>query len=198
MEQSPIAEFRLLLDTSSSEADVQAFLEKHPWMLTVHSRTVVTQLPLGSEYRVDFAYSRSANAGHFLSLIEIERPDMEVFNANDEFSQPFNHAVQQVIDWNEWCTRNPQYLADLAAPLFGSLDDGYKRYPGFLYPRIELIAGRRSQLSNKRRKSRFVARANSLQRTMTILTYDDFLDSMDIPSAIPDVVCVRYNNQRFS
>lgn len=197
MHTAVVEKFRLLLDSAHNEADIQSFIEQHPWMLTSHG-PVVAQLPLGSEFRVDFAFGVRANGGDFLNLIEIERPDMEIFNANDEFSQSFNHSIQQIIDWSEWCARNRPYVHGLIGPLFSPMATHTVFFSDFTVPRVKLIAGRREQISNERRKRRFVARAGSLERTLEIQTYDDFVDSIHIPLREREVECVRYNNQAYS
>lgn len=164
-------------------------------MLTPYGPIVVTQLPLGAEFRADFAYFERLNQGDMVYLIEIEQPDMAIFNANDEFSQAYNHAIQQITDWTEWCGCNRQYLIKLTATIFGST----RRYSSdYLVLKTTLIAGNRNQISNERRKRRFVARASSLDRTMTLRTYYDFLDHIYITSHTPDVRCLRYNNQTYS
>ena len=189
--------FAALLESSDSEAEVQRFLEEHPWMLSGHDH-LVTQLPLGAEFRVDFAYAWRGNGGDFLNLIEIERPDLEIFNSNDEFSQPFNHAVQQIVDWSGWCTQNRSYLTGVIKELLDPVSKDIDFSVEYLVPGFTLIAGRRAQISNVVRKRRFVARANSVSRTMRIQTYDDFLDSVRRNGGAPNVRCIRYKGQKFS
>lgn len=169
--------FRCLLDKSRKETEIQSFLEEYPFLLTSGyfpaGGIVISQLPLGADFRVDFAYLLVLNGGDFLHLVEIERPDIEMFTRKDEFTQEFNHAVQQIHDWAQWCVENREYLTNVLAQLL----DGNRSW-FHPYPRLTLVAGRRSQLSNDKRKRRFAAKANSLSREMKLSTYDDFMDGM--------------------
>jgi hypothetical protein len=169
--------FGRLLDSSRKESDIQSFLEEYPFLLTSGyypaGGVVISKLPLGADFRVDFAYLLILNGGDCLHLIEIERPDLEMFTAGDEFTQEFNHAVQQIHDWGQWCDENREYLTNVLAQL---LDENRSWFHP--YPRLTLVAGRRSQLSNDRRKRRFAAKANALNREMKLSTYDDLMDGL--------------------
>ena len=194
--------FGYLLDTSRKEAEIQSFLEEYPFLLTSGyfpaGGIVVSQLPLGADFRVDFAYLLVLNGGDFLHLIEIERPDLEMFTGKDEFTQEFNHAVQQIHDWGQWCGENREYLTNVLAQLLCGNRSWF--HP---YPHLTLVAGRRRQLSNDRRKRRFAAKANSLSREMKLSTYDDLMDGLgfarhgDLSRVDVSVRTHIYKGQRF-
>jgi len=201
MLKDTLSKFRDLLDTSCDEASVHRFMEANPILVTlgvVPEGPVISQLGLGTEFRVDFAfiYGR-ANAGDFIHFVEIERPDLLLFNADDSFSRHYNQAVQQLLDWREWWTRNSTYLVRRLELLF---DNG--RFSHAI-PTFTLIAGRRSQITSAVRKQRFVAKANSFVRDFDLMTYDDLIDrcarnsnaESDLDSGAK-TICVKVHDQR--
>src|SRR4051794_7200332 len=103
-----IDNLRNLIEVATTEAPIQEYLEKYPFLVSGSSRVkgkvVISQFPLGADFKADFAYVISNSGGTYLVLIEIERPDMRIFLDNDEFTQPYNHAFQQLQDWASWCT----------------------------------------------------------------------------------------------
>lgn len=197
-----LEKFDHLLDSSKKETEIQSFLEEYPFLLTSgyypEGGIVISQLPLGADFKVDFAYVVILNGGDFLHLVEIERPDLEMFTSKNEFTQEFNHAVQQIHDWSQWCSENREHLTNVLLQLLNGNRSWF--HP---YPRLTLIAGRRNQLSNDRRKRRFAAKANALSREMNLSTYDDLMDSLgftrygDISKVDVDVRTHIYKNQRF-
>jgi hypothetical protein len=192
-------EFQVLLDSSSEERPLQVFLEQHPWMLTCRyaawPKIVITQLPLGVDHRPDFVFFWRNSAGNFVSLIEIEPPHLQLFNANDEFSASFNHAIQQLEDWSSWLRSNSGYVEHLLEPLTEEFSTGV---PTFRYVDLLLIAGRRSQLSSVKRKRRWEERTNRAQRDTSIRTYDGFLEAVrSTYRPDHDTQCVRYSDQGY-
>lgn len=99
-----IKDLEKLIDSNVKEREIQPFLEKYPWLLTGTHPTyeVISQFPLGSDFRCDFVYFFSWSSGNFIQMIEIESPQLEIFNTKDEFTQGFNHALQQLEDWSNW------------------------------------------------------------------------------------------------
>ena len=90
-----------LLLSESTEQPLQSFLEQNPFMLSgfgghVHKDVVISHLPLGTEFKTDFAWLDINSRATTIHLIEIESPSLKIFNNNGEFSQPYNHAVQQL------------------------------------------------------------------------------------------------------
>jgi hypothetical protein len=171
-------ELKLLIDTAQTEAPIQAFLEENPYLVIGVNDAIlsmlISQFPLGAEFRADFAFVSYDSAGTYLHLIEIERPTLHIFVDTDEFSQPFNHAVQQLQDWVLWCEMNQPYLQNVLEPLlqFGG--------SGHLTPICRLIAGRRAELKNTKRKRRYSAKVNKSPRGIEISTYDRFLSSLPL------------------
>jgi hypothetical protein len=195
-----VEQFQALLNASSEERPLQVFLEQHPWMLTIRENAwppvVITQLPLGVDHRPDFVFFRRHSAGEFINLVEIEPPQLQIFNADDEFSAPFNHAIQQLEDWSSWLGSNAAYVEHLLEPL---TEEFSTEVPTFRYITLYLVAGRRSQLSSVKRKRRWEERNNRAPRNTTIRTYDGFIESV-VSAYQPDLdtTCVRYSNQGYT
>ena len=194
-------ELKDLVNTSQTEAPIQTFLEKNPFLVIGANdatlNMLISQFPLGSEFRADFAFVNYNSGGTYLHLIEIERPTLHIFVETDEFSQPFNHAVQQLQDWMLWCEMNQTYLQNVLEPLlqFGSSGN-------HLTPICKLIAGRRAELTNVKRKRRYSAKVNKSPRGVEISTYDRFLSSLPIgafldASEAEYTKCVTYKDQGF-
>lgn len=172
-----------LLNRNARENELQALLERHPAILTEHRGLspplVLSQLPLGADFVVDFAYFWSQSNGSFLTLVEIEPPDLPVFNDNDEFSARFHHALQQLSDWEEWCRRKPEFVDAFVDPLF----DMGLTMGGFSFTEIQtrLIVGRRANVrSNARRRMRWEHRAKEFGGR-EVRTWDSLVDALKRP-----------------
>jgi hypothetical protein len=183
-----------LLDTNARESELQQLLEEHPSVLVeqrgISPHLVLSQVPLGSDFVADFAYFWSQSNGSYMTLIEIEPPDMSVFNENHEFSARFSHAVQQLADWEAWCRRNPNFLDVFVDPLFdaGLIMGGFS----YMYVRTKLIAGRRKDVqSNARRRMRWEQRGNELGGR-EVRTWDSLVEELKFdPNRISWWGCVK-------
>lgn len=49
---------------------------------------LISQFPIGADFKADFAFAFFNSTGVYLELIEIESPTMRMFTQNDEFSRP--------------------------------------------------------------------------------------------------------------
>lgn len=192
-----ITTLRTLVDDGAAEERLQCYLESHPWLVTrrgLHPRVVIAKPPLGADFRPDFAYFWSESNGSFLELLEIEAPSLAVFTAGDEFSARFNHALQQLADWADWCDRNRDGLMRLLEPLFHA-----HGFPMFTRIRTRLIAGRRAAVrANPRRLKRWEARCNEID-ARRIRTWDGFVETCIAEAGIENraLTCVAYREQRF-
>ena len=77
-------ELELLLSKHQHERPLQQYLEHHAFMVTgfgghVHKDIVISQLPLGSDFKTDFAWLDSNSSGMTLHLIEIESASLQMF-----------------------------------------------------------------------------------------------------------------------
>jgi hypothetical protein len=202
--QQSVSHLRALVDSGEPEETLQAHLEAHPWMVAgIHPLDpylVISKPPLGADYHPDFAFFWHHSGGLFIEMLEIERPSIEVFTSADEFTAEFNHAVQQLSDWEDWCNRHGDGVSDLLEPLVHmGLTTGL---PRFSRVRTRLIAGRRAAASlHPRRKRRWQSRVAEVP-SREIRTWDGFLSSFpdvllaDNPSQ-RRITCVRYRQQRY-
>lgn len=167
-----------LVDQEPLEQTVQEYLEDNPSAICgakyVMGNGIISKLPLGNNYITDFAYINPQSGYTFLHLIEIEKPGKSIFTKNDEFTQEFKQALQQVQDWLQWCSINHPYIRDLFEPLREMFDESVWLYN----VRALLIYGRQSEINNARRKDRW-----SQQKTnnpfIEIRTYDGFAREMN-------------------
>lgn len=165
-----------LLDSTSGEADIQAFLERHPSLLPglsdLHNgplhNIIATKLPLGPDYQTDFAFiSRHSMALQF-TFIEIERPDKPIFNKDGSFSQTFQQARQQVGDWALWGRNNVGALLQMFSPMFTN----YNGTEDLKTVRAYLVYGRRAELEGDRKKHDRWRTLQVPRAETAVMTYD--------------------------
>lgn len=191
-------ELELLLTKCQDERPLQQYLEDHAFMVTgfgghVHKDIVISQLPLGTDFKTDFAWLDSNSRCTTIHLIEIESASLQIFNENGEFSQPYNHAVQQLKDWHHWAGRNQQYFANVLEPL--------ELFTNHLQVSCHLIAGRRSSLNNQKKKRRYESLHEELPKWMRVQTWDGFLKNIPLAryagSHSESIKCVTYRDQSY-
>lgn len=168
--------FQQLLASNPDEPTIQSYLENHPQSLVANKHilgnVVVRKLPLGRDLVTDFSYVEPQSGRAYLHMIEIESSTKEIFTKEDQFTEKFNHALQQVVDWMQWVERNRQGVIDLLEPLRAPTNAAIVMYTA----RGHLLFGRRRDISNVRRNERWAAikTANPL---ITIRTLDGFEES---------------------
>ena len=111
-----------IIDVAEDERPVQPFIETHPALILPRNRHVlgnilISQFPLGADFKADFAYAFFNSTGVYLELIELESPRLTMFTRQDDFSRPFLHALQQAEDWLEWSERNQDCYFSTLEPL---------------------------------------------------------------------------------
>lgn len=60
------------------------------------------EVPLGNNYRCDFAWLNDNTDGPEWVLVEIEKPNMQLFTKKNEPTQNLNHAIEQVRSWERY------------------------------------------------------------------------------------------------
>lgn len=199
-DEALLNELAALLDGENvSEQIVQSYLERHPEILvanhTPNPRCVISQFPLGPDFRCDFAFYTYPSFGMMLHLTEIESPRLEPFTGGDEFSSQFNHAFQQLEDWSGWVKQNRDAIYHLVQPLVTA---GYgPQAPHFDDVFLDLVIGRRRHLSNARRKRRWTERVARLPRLTSVRTWDGFIESRRDRRFSERYPCLRYHEQAF-
>jgi hypothetical protein len=193
-------EWKSFLETASTEAQVQNFLENHPGLLPglrdfhngpLHD-IVVTKFPLGADYRTDFAFVTRHSMALQFTFVEIEDPTKPIFNKDDSFSQKFNHARQQVSDWVGWAERNITLLADMFGPMF----DTYNASEDRKTVRGYLVYGRRGEIeADRRRRERWQSVQASSDARVWVMSYDRLGPAPAGDEA--DLIVCTYENRGF-
>lgn len=152
--KSLLEEFDALINEKKSEEIYQKFLMKNPVFIDPLSSKVIAKKKLGSEFITDFVVQRFDN--EYL-VVEIEKPQDNIFTQKGDFSSKFIHAFGQVIDFQEWISSNIAYAQ--------------KHLPGISSPQGILVIGLKHSLSDQQNKKlkKFVNNSNNIK----IYTYDD-------------------------
>ena len=105
--------YQLLNSSSTSENDIQTFLETNssliplPFILNhaLNGNSVISKLNLGNTYVTDFAYLTKSTVKWQLVLIELEESKKKFFTKENLFSAEFNRALAQIDDWKIYCDK---------------------------------------------------------------------------------------------
>lgn len=154
-------EFSHLLERRrKKEADLHAFLKKHPFLIDAHAASIHSEVRVGS-FRADLVL-RYKQSDKRVLLIELELDDDKIFKKNNRLFDKINHAAQQIEDWITEIKRN----SDAMPPwLRGEYDAA-----GLV------VVGRSQQLTEDQKQTLFNLNAN---RSVKILTYDDLLERLN-------------------
>ncbi|GAA0405047.1 DUF4263 domain-containing protein [Cocleimonas flava] len=186
--QNSIQQFHKLLDNCQNESEMQKFLEGSlyylPGLRDLHNGvmedTIVTKMPLGSDHITDFAFVSRNSMNMQYTLIEIEDPNKNIFTKGDQFSSYFNHALQQIKDWQLWFNKNGTYLDksfnDIVNYRVDTSDD-YKSFKAYL------VYGRRSEINNRVRKDRWQNLEKSLGEELKVMSYDRLASNIECASS---------------
>ena len=142
------------LSTDPTEPEVQAFLEKHPWLVPGHSTpgvasghyplhcALITQPRLMGQdtYIPDFMWIATHSGAWFPTLVEIESPGKRIFNQDGTPSADFNRARNQLNQWRSWF--NEPVNVEQFLRMYGIPDSMLRRTRRL---HMILIYGRRSE-----------------------------------------------------
>jgi hypothetical protein len=104
--------FEALLDAERPERAYQKFLEEHPEFLLLpfllnhqlHFGAIVSQFRLNTELTADFCYLTKSTAEWWLVLIELERPNIQLFRKDKLQLTPtadFSARLAQIQTWKD-------------------------------------------------------------------------------------------------
>ncbi len=104
------------LNTARNENDIQSFLQLNPILLLQHlggghGRWVIPKQRLGAEYVTDFLIGERSSIGFEWQAVELESPNVPMFNKKGDPSKELTHAIRQIQDWRAWLSRNQNYAA---------------------------------------------------------------------------------------
>lgn len=142
------------------EADLHAFLLRHPVVLDAHAAAVHSEVRIG-RYRADLVL-RYEQSDKRILLVELERDDDKIFNKNNRLMHKVAHASQQIEDW---ITMIRQNAPEMPAWLKGKY-----------VPEGLVVIGRSTELSVDQKETLFNINAN---RIVKIVTYDDLLERLN-------------------
>lgn len=190
-----------LLQTNPEERDCQNFFESNVGAICgsgyFMGNAVIRKFPLGTDYVTDFSYVNPQSGRCFVYLVELESPSKSIFTKNDQFTQDFNQALQQVNDWLIWCSKNRESLNQQLEPLRRKSGDAITMYA----PRGILIYGRSAEINSIQRQDRWTAKTEE-NHHIQIRTYDgwarerkDFLTGSNFPGYLE---CVAYQNRNYN
>lgn len=104
-------EYDSILENCKDENDIQRYLEKNGnllpvsnWLLghQVHCSLIISKFKFGNKYVSDFVYLTKCSDEWYVVFVEIENPKKLIFTKNDHFTSEFNHAYEQVQDWERY------------------------------------------------------------------------------------------------
>jgi hypothetical protein len=148
-----LKEFRSLLD--GPEADLQAFLEDNPELLSPTHLRMWKKVPLGRRF-TDFVFKEPNE----YVLVELEAPSRPLFRKDGQQSEELTHAIKQVNDWLRYIEDNP----DTVRRELGL--EGISTHPECL-----IVIGRSASL-NEQDQRQLVTMQGTMPK-FRILTYDD-------------------------
>ncbi|GAB6393319.1 MAG: DUF4263 domain-containing protein [Treponematales bacterium] len=98
---------------NNSERELLAILKDNSFLFyELYSRKYGIQpafheVDFGGKLRCDFAWLNDNSDGPEWTLVEIEKPRLNIFKNGGEPTQEFNHAIEQVKSWRRYFNENP-------------------------------------------------------------------------------------------
>ena len=150
----------LLAKRRKREADLHAFIERHPEMLDGHAAKVHSEVRIG-DFRADLVL-RYEQSDKRVVLVELEMDNAPIFNKKGRLRSAVVHASQQIEDW------------------IGAIRANDPRMPDWLKETYAVeglvVIGRSTTLDDDARKTLFNLNSN---RVVKIITYDDLLERLN-------------------
>lgn len=154
-----ISDFNKLINQNNREEVYQEFLTKNPVLIDPLAKLIIPKQKLGVEYITDFVLRKFTDE---YVLIEIEKPSDRIFNASNDFTSRFTHALGQILDFQEWVEANIAYAQ--------------KHMPNIISPTGLLIIGLSSELTTlqKSKLRRFNVNNNGKVR---VICFDEIVEN---------------------
>jgi len=151
----------LLEEFGGTEEKIHQWLynEKHQIFLNSDIKRIWSKLPFGSKVS-DFVIEHSDAT---YTLIEIERANLRIFRKSDsELTADFNHACQQVSDWQ-------RYIRDNAHTVRSEL-----KLKGIYEPKGMVVMGRSAEIDKPDAETRWTDKKNRHEHA--VFTYDEIIE----------------------
>jgi hypothetical protein len=97
----------------NSERKILEILKKNSFLFyeLYHRKFAIcpcfSEVSLGNKYRCDFCWLNDNSDGPEWTLVEIEKPKMQLFTLKNEPTASLHHAVEQVNSWKIYFDENP-------------------------------------------------------------------------------------------
>lgn len=133
---------KLISDETTNERKCLEFVRDHAALFFQRSNIqpiVISELSLGSDYRVDFVIvTEGFSGGTTYKLIEFESPNSKLYKSNGKSSSRLSEAIDQVLEWRRWISQHRSQ----ARKIFPSIRWGANAQPTFTY---QIVIGRRNE-----------------------------------------------------
>lgn len=154
--ERPLRELKQLLSTNQrDESRYQELIQKHPWILGAHYKSVQDLRKLDDENIPDFTGVRVRDG--YRDIIEIKSPFMPILRQDGELGSEFNSSWNQVERYLDFTRQEKDYLR--------------RKGLNFDLPRCFLILG--YQLTDQALRKLRVKQSNN--PSIEIWTYDDLI-----------------------
>jgi len=152
----------LIQSPEVSEREVHRFLVHHPELIDPAASRIMSEVALGSDYRVDIALQYDIGRLQKTQLIEVERPNHDLFTKAGRPRAHVTHAIQQVEDWIRWWRENPERVPAPLRPEFP--------------PEGTVLIGRSISVDPDQQNR---LEHLNLNRKVKVVTYDTLLERFD-------------------
>lgn len=108
---------------NSSERELLQLLKDNSFLFSeIFSRQwgiqpIFSEVPFGNDFRCDFCWLNDNSDGPEWVLVEIEKPNVRLFNQKNEPSADLNHGIEQVKSWQRYF----EYLPAEKRRIFGAV-----------------------------------------------------------------------------
>jgi len=155
-------QFNELLKSAQRE-ELQVFLKDHPEFLYPDFILCHPKFKLGEDYITDYVLLVQGHQGPEYVFVEIERPEKELFTDSGQFSPKFTQAKNQLLDWDNWLTKNHAYVS--------------QKLPNLYKPQFHLVIGRSNELDLERKEK---IQSEFTGTTRRFSTYDDLANRFKV------------------
>ncbi|WP_196599648.1 Shedu immune nuclease family protein [Pectinatus frisingensis] len=200
-----IRKFKNLLDDeNNNENDIQYFLEDNSELIPLpfiaghqlHQSAIISKLPIGNGYVLDFAYLTKCSDYWYLVLMEIEDPKKTIFkksSENIEFTSKFNNAYDQVLSWKSYLEdgNNTEEIKKRVKKLMGV--GSISELP--FYVRYVLVYGRKSEKQDSKRRISLLNQKNT--NKIQVKTFDSLVSEYQSKPELPKMILSPWRENGF-
>lgn len=183
-----------VLKSAKNEQEIQRYLKNNKILVrnafnvwAWNHVDVISELPLGSDYRIDFVVLSADSGSWHMSIIELKSHKMEPFTKKGIQTSDLNIALTQIQDRAEWIKRYEPNVRELLSKYFrkGNIpaqcsnssehnlaETEIVDFRTVITYKYTIVIGRRNMISKDYQRRRFMAGTVPVN----ISTYDKLLD----------------------